>query len=88
MHTQYVYMTLKKVELSAYSDFDWIIKMQCTLVCLMSNQIKLLMVKLRPLDYSIVSRIKRACKGSDCVESDFCVLRMLEIFPGGREPEV
>ena len=42
-------MTLKKIDLLAKSDYDWITKMHVyTLVGLMSNRIGFLIVKLRP----------------------------------------
>ena len=54
-------MTLKKVELLAELDYDWISKMHVyTLVELKSNRIGLLVVELRHLDNSIRSRAKRA----------------------------
>lgn len=57
MNSQYVYMTLKKVELLAWLDHDWITKMHVyTLVELKSNRIGLLIVELRHLDKSDVKR--------------------------------
>ena len=59
--SQHVYMTLKKVELLAQIDYDWITKMHVyTLVKLKSNRIGLLIVELRHLDNLIRSRAKCA----------------------------
>ena len=55
------------------------------------NQIGFIIVKLRPLDNLILSQVKHAFNShltSHLVGRGLCVLGMLEIFPGGREPEV
>ena len=53
-----------------------------TLVRLKSNRIGLLTVGLRPLDYSIDSRIKRACIRSIRLETDFAFGACSRSFPG------
>ena len=49
-----------------------------TLVKLKSNRIGFLIVKLRPLDYSTVSRIKRACTEWDWIMHSAHSLDILE----------
>ena len=58
-----------------------------TLVELKSNRIGLLLVELRQLDSLIRSRAKRPYR-MGLGYALYCVLRMLEIFSPGREPEV
>ena len=50
-----------------------------TLVELKSNRIGFLIVELRPLDYSTVSRIKRACMHWDCI---MCSAHARDLFRG------
>ena len=82
-------MTPEKTKLLGYSNYDRIFKMHVyTLVWLKSDRIGFLIVGLKHLDYSIDSRITRACIHSRRLDRILRSVQTQDFFSLGCEPEV
>ena len=83
MHTQYIYMTLKKTALLCSSNYGRIYKMHVyTLVWLKSDQIGFLIVQLKHPDYLIDNRITPACIRSSGSDRILCSVQVRGFSPG------